>query len=123
MPRLLLVEDNEMNRQMIVGHLKWLGYEVFLAADGHQAVELAADLQPDLILMDMGLPLLNGWDATAQIKADPVLATIPIIALTAYAMSDDYYRSMAAGCDAFETKPIDFEHLAATMERLLAGSR
>ncbi|WP_129677023.1 response regulator [Candidatus Chloroploca sp. Khr17] len=122
MPRLLLVEDNEMNRQMIVGHLKWLGYEVFLAADGHQAVELAADLHPDLILMDMGLPLLSGWEATTQIKANPVLATIPIIALTAYAMSDDYHRSMAAGCDAFETKPIDFDHLVATMERLLAGA-
>lgn len=119
---ILLVEDDEMNREMIFRHLKWQGYEVVVADNGVQAVDLAHALRPNLILMDMGLPVLTGWEATQQIKACHELAAIPIVALTAYAMSEDRQKSIDAGCDAFETKPIDFERLFTTVKRLLASA-
>jgi two-component system, cell cycle response regulator DivK len=121
MTTILLVEDDEMNREMIFRHLKWQGYEVAVAGNGAQAVDLAYALRPSLILMDMGLPVRTGWEATQEIKADPDLAAIPIVALTAYAMSEDRQKSIDAGCDAFETKPIDFERLFTTVRRLLAS--
>lgn len=119
MSRILLVEDDEMNRDMIARQLQWEGFEVILASDGLQAIGLARAEQPNLILMDMGLPLLDGWQATSRIKADPLTATIPVIALTAFAMAEDRARSLAAGCDAYETKPINFSRLLAVMRHLL----
>lgn len=119
MVKILLVEDDEMNRDMIMRQLGWEGYSVITAGDGVQAIRMVWDARPDLVLMDMGLPVLSGWEATARIKSVPELRHIPVIALTAYAMSEDRERSLAAGCDAFETKPIDFPRLIATMQRLL----
>lgn len=118
----LLVEDDEMNREMIFRQLKWQGYEVVVARDGREAIELTHTLRPSIILMDMGLPVCTGWEATQQIKANSELAVIPIVALTAYAMSEDRQKSIDAGCDAFETKPIDFERLFNTIERLLVSA-
>lgn len=120
MARILVVEDDEMNRDIISRQLVWHGLQVVTANDGREAIAAARAERPDLILMDMGLPIMTGWEATAQIKADPALRTIPVIALTAFAMAEDRARSMDAGCDAYETKPIDFARLFATMRRLLA---
>jgi CheY-like chemotaxis protein len=122
MAKILLVEDDEMNRDMISRQLRWEGYQVVTASDGLQALRLAQDEGPDLILMDMGLPVLTGWQATARIKAVPETRGIPIVALTAFAMAEDREKSLAAGCDAFETKPINFPRLVAIMQRLLAAS-
>jgi CheY-like chemotaxis protein len=122
MAKILLVEDDEMNRDMISRQLRWDGYQVVTASDGLQALHLAQEERPDLILMDMGLPVLTGWQATARIKAMPETQGIPIVALTAFAMAEDRERSFSAGCDAFETKPINFPRLVAVMQRLLAAS-
>lgn len=119
MAKVLLVEDDEMNRDMIARQLTWEGYEVIAARDGLQAISLAQAERPQLILMDMGLPVLDGWQATARIKAAPETCAIPIIALTAFAMAEDRARSLAAGCDAFETKPIDFRRLLSIMHQLI----
>ena len=122
MPKILLVEDNEMNRDMLSRRLERRGYEVVMAMDGEQAVALAQSAAPDLILMDMSLPVLNGWDATRRIKGATATHSIPIIALTAHAMTDDREKAMAAGCDEYDTKPVDLERLLPKIERLLKRS-
>ena len=119
MAKILLVEDNELNRDMLSRRLIRRGYEVVLAVDGEEALTSAAREQPDLILMDMSLPKVDGWEATRRLKADPSLGAIPVIALTAHAMAGDRERALEAGCDEFDTKPIEFERLLAKMERLL----
>jgi two-component system, cell cycle response regulator DivK len=119
MARILLVEDNEMNRDMLSRRLKRKGHEVLMAADGAQGVELAQSEQPDLILMDMSLPVLDGWQATRQIKAAANTQAIPVIALTAHALAGDRERSLEAGCDEYETKPVDFPRLLEKIESFL----
>ena len=120
MPKLLLVEDNELNRDMLSRRLIRKGYEVICANDGAAGVELARSEQPDLILMDMSLPVLSGWDATSQLKQMPDAQTIPIIALTAHAMASDQVRARAVGCDDYDTKPVDLPRLLQKIESLLA---
>lgn len=120
MAKILLVEDNEMNQDMLMRRLSRRGYEIVLAADGERGVALAAAESPDLILMDMSLPVLDGWDATRAIRADPATAAIPIIALTAHAMSGDRERAIEAGCDDYDTKPIELPRLLGKIEALLA---
>jgi CheY-like chemotaxis protein len=115
MPKILLVEDNEMNRDMLSRRLTRRGYEVVIAVDGRQGVDLAAAVSPDLILMDMSLPEIDGWEATRRIKADAATGAIPVIALTAHAMSGDREQALAAGCDDYDTKPIDLERLLGKM--------
>jgi two-component system, cell cycle response regulator DivK len=111
MPKILLVEDNEMNRDMLSRRLIRRGYEVVLATNGQEGLALAKSSCPDLILMDLSLPTLDGWEATRQIKSSASTASIPIIALTAHAMSGDKEQAFAAGCDDYDTKPIEFERL------------
>jgi len=123
MTLILLVEDDLLNREMIGRYLQLQGFEVITAVDGAQAVELAQSQLPDLILMDMGLPILSGWQATAQIKAAAPTHAIPIVALTAYAMAEDRDRAYTVGCDEFETKPVNFLRLKAKIEALLARGR
>jgi two-component system, cell cycle response regulator DivK len=122
MPKILLVEDNEMNRDMLSRRLARRGYEVVVAVDGEAGVRMAQSESPALILMDMSLPGLDGWDATRQIKADPATRSVPVIALTAHAMSGDREKSLAAGCDDFDTKPVDFERLLGKIQALLGGA-
>jgi two-component system cell cycle response regulator DivK len=119
MPKILIVEDDTMNREMLARRLDWEGYQVATAADGMQAVEMASSERPDLILMDVGIPVLNGWQATQQIKSQPETSHIPVIALTAYALTEDRAKALAAGCDDYETKPIDFPRLLHKMQRCL----
>ena len=122
MVTVLLVEDDIMNREMIARYLKMSGYQVISAGDGANAVLLSRKVHPALILMDMGLPILNGWQATHRIKTTPETQDIPIIALTAFAMSEDRAKCFAVGCDAFESKPVNFERLLMTMRKLLPGA-
>lgn len=119
MAKILLVEDNELNRDMLSRRLWRRGYEVVMALDGAQALSLAASAGPALILMDMSLPIMDGWEATRRLKAIPDLRSIPVIALTAHAMEGDRQRALDAGCDDFDTKPIDLERLVAKIEGLL----
>jgi two-component system cell cycle response regulator DivK len=119
MPKILLVEDNEMNRDMLTRRLEKRGYTVIVAVDGGAGVALAQSEVPDLILMDMSLPVLDGWDATKQIKANPALVQIPIIALTAHAMESDRQKALGAGCDDFDTKPVELPRLLVKIEELL----
>jgi CheY-like chemotaxis protein len=119
MPKILLVEDNEMNRDMLSRRLEKRGYTLVMAEDGAVGVALAKSELPDLILMDMSLPVLDGWDATKQIKADPVTAKIPVIALTAHAMESDRQKALAAGCDDFDTKPVELNRLLLKIDELL----
>ncbi len=119
MPKILVVEDNEMNRDMLTRRLQRKGYEVSVCLDGNEAVAMARSDAPDLILMDMSLPVLDGWEATRQIKADPGTKSIPIIALTAHAMTGDRDRALAMGCDDYDVKPVDFTGLLAKIEGLL----
>ncbi|HEV8309218.1 MAG TPA: response regulator [Methylomirabilota bacterium] len=121
MPKILLVEDNEMNRDMLSRRLQRKGYEVVLAVDGQEGVERAQSEGPALILMDMSLPGLDGWEATRRLKAAPATRDIPIIALTAHAMSGDREKALEAGCDDFDTKPIEFPRLLAKIEALLSS--
>ena len=121
MPRVLLVEDNEMNRDMLSRRLTRRGYEVAVALDGEQGVAMARSEAPALILMDMSLPGLDGWEATRRIKAAPETRAIPVIALTAHAMAGDREKAIAAGCDDFDTKPVDLERLLGKIEALLGG--
>jgi len=121
MSRILLVEDNEMNRDMLSRRLMRKGYEVSMAEDGQQAIDAARQNPPDIILMDMSLPVIDGWEATRLLKQFPDTAPIPVVALTAHALSDDREKAARAGCDAYETKPIDLPRLVATIERLLAS--
>jgi two-component system, cell cycle response regulator DivK len=113
MSKILLVEDNEMNRDMLSRRLVRRGYEVIMAADGKQGLDLAGSASPDLILMDMNLPTLDGWETTRRIKNSTATAGIPVIALTAHAMSGDREQALEAGCDDYDTKPIEFERLLA----------
>jgi two-component system cell cycle response regulator DivK len=121
MAKILLVEDNEMNRDMLSRRLERRGHEVVCAVDGAEGVAVAQREVPALILMDMSLPVLDGWEATRQIKADPATSGIPIIALTAHAMSDDREHALSAGCDDYDTKPVEFPRLVAKIDALLAG--
>ena len=119
MSKILLVEDNEMNSDMLSRRLQRKGHEVLIAMDGAQGVELAQSENPDLILMDMSLPVLDGWEATQQLKALPETREIPIIALTAHAMAGDREKCIEVGCDDYETKPVDFSRLLAKIQALL----
>src|SRR5215831_12343568 len=119
MAKILLVEDNEMNRDMLSRRLQRKGYEVVIAVDGGEGVAMAHSEAPDLILMDMSLPVLDGWEATRKLKAAPETAAIPVIALTAHAMATDREKAMEAGCDDYDTKPIDFPRLLTKIESLL----
>ena len=119
MARILLVEDNDMNREMLEERLELRGYDVITAVDGVQSVAMAQSEKPDLILMDLSLPVLDGWEATRQIKARPETHAIPVIALTAHAMAGDREKSMEAGCDDYEMKPVDFPSLLAKIRALL----
>ncbi|MBS9476133.1 response regulator [Ancylobacter radicis] len=119
MPKILLVEDNEMNRDMLSRRLARNGFEVVVAVNGQEGVDLALAQQPDLILMDMSLPILDGWEATRRVKADPATAAIPVIALTAHAMAQDREEALAAGCDDFDTKPVELPRLMGKINALL----
>jgi CheY-like chemotaxis protein len=119
MAKILLVEDNELNRDMLSRRLARRGHEVAMAVDGAQALDAARSEAPALVLMDMSLPVIDGWEATRRLKADPTLRDIPVIALTAHAMSGDRERALEAGCDDFDTKPIEFERLLAKIDALI----
>lgn len=119
MTTILLVEDNEMNRDMLSRRLARKGYEVDLALDGAEGVERAQASRPDLILMDMSLPVMDGWEATRRIKAHPTTCTIPVIALTAHAMGEHRQRAMDAGCDDYDIKPIELERLLGKIRALV----
>ena len=119
MSKVLLVEDNEMNRDMLSRRLERKGFDVVFAQDGSVAVELAGSEQPALILMDMSLPVMDGWEATRRIKADPATQGIPVIALTAHAMAGDKEKAMEAGCEDYDTKPVDFPRLLGKIESLI----
>ena len=122
MPKVLLVEDNEMNRDMLSRRLERKGFEVVFALDGQAAVEMADSERPDLILMDMSLPIMDGWEATRRIKAKDTLSNIPIIALTAHAMSGDREKALQAGCEEYDTKPVDFPRLIEKINVLLKNT-
>lgn len=117
--KILLVEDNEMNRDMLSRRLLRNGFEVVMAVDGGQAVAMAASESPAIILMDMSLPVIDGWEATRQVKANPATSSIPGIALTAHAMAEDEAKARAAGCDDFDTKPVDIQRLVGKINALL----
>jgi CheY-like chemotaxis protein len=119
MSKILLVEDNEMNRDMLSRRLQRKGHDVLIALDGVQGVELAQSQNPDLILMDMSLPIMDGWEATQQLKAAPETRGIPIIALTAHAMAGDREKCLEVGCDDYDTKPIEFSRLLGKIQALL----
>lgn len=121
MAKILLVEDNEMNRDMLGRRLQRRGHEVVIAVDGAEGVAKAQSEGPDLILMDMSLPVMDGWAATRTLKAEPATRAIPVIALTAHAMSGDRDKAMEAGCDDYDTKPVEFDRLLAKIEALLAS--
>jgi len=120
MPKILLVEDNEMNRDMLSRRLQRKGFEVAIAVDGRQGVQMAQAATYDLILMDMSLPEVDGWDATRQLRAAPATKSVPIIALTAHAMSGDRDKAIEAGCDDYDTKPIELERLLGKIQALLS---
>ena len=122
MPRLLLVEDSEESRDGLSRHLRRKGFEVLVAADGRQGLEAARGGAPDLVLMDMSLPALDGWEATRQLKADPQTRHVPVIALTAHAMAGDRDKALAAGCDEYDTKPVEFARLFGKIQALLGGA-
>ena len=119
MTRILLVEDNEMNRDLLTRRLAKRGYEVATAVDGMDGLAQVRAQRPDLVLMDLSLPVLDGWEATRRLKADPETRAIPVIALTSHAMEEDRRRAMAAGCDDFDTKPVDLDRLLGKITALL----
>ena len=123
MVKILLVEDNEMNRDMLSRRLLRKGFEVVMAVEGGQAVSMAESEHPDLILMDMSLPVIDGWEATRRVKAAKATAHIPIIALTAHAMSGDREKALSAGCDDYDTKPIEMPRLLEKIDALLVRPR
>ena len=123
MARIQIVEDNEMNRDMLSRRLERKGYSIVMAVDGAEGVAKAASELPDIVLMDMSLPVLDGWEATRRIKADAVTARIPVIALTAHAMAGDRDQTIQAGCDDYDTKPIDLVRLLGKIEAQLSRSR
>jgi two-component system cell cycle response regulator DivK len=120
MAKILLVEDNELNRDMLSRRLQRRGHEVLLAADGMQALLMAESETPDLVLLDMSLPVIDGWETARRLRESPTTARVPLIALTAHAMAGDRERALAAGCDDYDTKPIDFPQLLAKIDALLA---
>jgi CheY-like chemotaxis protein len=122
MAKILMVEDNEMNRDMLQRRLERAGHQVVLAFDGAAGIRTAAEEAPALILMDISLPGMDGWEATARLKADPATRAIPVVALTAHAMAGDRERCMQAGCDDYETKPVDFTRLLGKLDALLAAT-
>jgi CheY-like chemotaxis protein len=122
MPKILLVEDNEMNRDMLSRRLVRKGYDIVVAVDGKQGVDMAVEGGYDLILMDMSLPEIDGWEATRQVRAHPKGQSVPIIALTAHAMAGDREKALAAGCNDYDTKPIELPRLLEKIESLLKGS-
>jgi len=119
MSKILMVEDNEMNRDMLSRRLERKGFDVVMAVDGQAGVNMAQSEKPDLILMDMSLPIIDGWEATRRIKADPATKDIPVIALTAHAMAGDEQKALEAGCDDYDTKPVNFNRLLEKMARFL----
>ena len=119
MTKVLLVEDNEMNRDMLTRRLERKGFEVVIAIDGKVGIDMASTSNPDIILMDLSLPVVDGWEATRQIKTDSATQSIPIIALTAHAMAGDEQKALAAGCDDYDTKPIDLKRLLGKIKNLL----
>ena len=121
MPTLLLIEDNEENRDGLSRRLRREGFEVLVAVDGRQGVEVARAAAPDLVLMDMSLPVLDGWEATRQLKAAAETRGAPVIALTAHAMAGDREKALEAGCDEYETKPVEFDRLLGKIRALLGG--
>ena len=121
MKRILIVEDNELNRDVLSRRLRRQGYEVLIATAGLDGLRLAREARPDLILMDLGMPGMDGWECTTRLKAEGVTSAIPIIALTAHAMVDDRQKALDAGCDDFDTKPINFPGLLEKMNRLLSS--
>jgi CheY-like chemotaxis protein len=121
MSKILLVEDNEANRDMLSRRLNRRGYEVLIAVDGECGLALAGTESPDLIIMDMSLPVLDGWEATRRLKAAPATSQVPIIALTAHAMSSDREKAIEAGCDDYDTKPVELDRLLDKIAVLLAG--
>jgi len=123
MPRILLVEDNEMNRDMLSRRLVRHGFEVVLAVDGIHGIAMARSELPDLILMDMSLPRLDGWSATTRLKTDETTRRIPVIALTAHAMVSDREKAMRVGCDDYDSKPVEFSRLLSKIERQLGASK
>jgi two-component system cell cycle response regulator DivK len=123
MAKILLVEDNEMNRDMLSRRLERKGFEVVMAVDGGQAVTMAESERPDLILMDMSLPVMDGWEATRRVKAAGTTGHIPVIALTAHAMAGDREKALGAGCDDYDTKPIEMARLLEKIDALLARPR
>ncbi|QZZ19187.1 response regulator [Leptothermofonsia sichuanensis E412] len=120
MAKILLVEDNEMNRDMLSRRLERKGHQILIAIDGEQGVSMACSESPDLILMDMSLPVLDGWEATRQLKALPQTQSIPIIALTAHAMAGDRDKCIQAGCDDYDTKPVEFPRLMGKIQAFLS---
>ncbi len=120
MPKILLVEDNEMNRDMLSRRLERRSFEVVIAVDGGEGVSFASSHRPDLIIMDMSLPVLDGWESTRRIKENPETAHIPVLALTAHAMAGERDKAIAAGCNDYDTKPVDFPRLLGKIEALLA---
>jgi two-component system cell cycle response regulator DivK len=123
MAKVLLIEDNEMNRDMLSRRLVRRGYDVVIAADGETGLAVAGVEAPDLILMDMSLPLLDGWEATRRLKANTVTQHVPVIALTAHAMSSDREKALEAGCDDYDTKPVELPRLIQKIEALLVATR
>jgi len=123
MQKILLVEDNEMNRDMLSRRLTRRGFEVVFAVDGQQGVDLAKSERPDIILMDMSLPVLDGWEATRRVKADDATRSVPVIGLTAHAMAGDREKAIEAGCDDYDTKPVELERLIGKIERLLGAGK
>ncbi|MCK5383894.1 MAG: response regulator [Gammaproteobacteria bacterium] len=121
MSKILLVEDNEMNRDMLSRRLERKEFEVIIAVDGQAGVNMAASESPDLILMDLSLPVVDGWEATRQIKANPATQSIPVIALTAHAMAGDEQKALEAGCDDYDTKPVDIKRLLDKIDNLLGA--
>lgn len=122
MKRVLLVEDNELNRDMLSRRLARRGFEVLLAVDGAEGIRMTRELMPDIVLLDMSLPVIDGLEAARQLKADPVTQAIPLLALTAHALTEDRDRALAAGCDDFDTKPVDLVRLLEKMDALFARS-
>lgn len=123
MPKILLIEDNEMNRDMLSRRLMRRGYSVVVAVDGPSGLDLARREAPDLILMDMSLPEMDGWETTRRLRADEAIRRIPVIALTAHAMAGDREKALEAGCDDYDTKPVDFARLEDKIKALLDGAR
>jgi two-component system cell cycle response regulator DivK len=123
MAKVLLVEDNEMNRDMLSRRLIRRGFQVVFAMDGQQGVDLARSEQPDIILMDMSLPVIDGWEATRRVKSDDATRSVPVIGLTAHAMAGDREKAIEAGCDDYDTKPVELDRLIGKIERLIGAAK